>query len=62
MPDDPWPWHPRSDDDLIAYTLAVLWALTTGRALRTDVPPRQWHERELIDFWSDPVFEEVARP
>jgi hypothetical protein len=52
-------WHPRSDDDLIAHILIVLWALATGRRPRTDVPPAQLDEHELLEFWSDPAFEEV---
>lgn len=60
----PDPWHPRTDDDLIAYTLIVLWALATGRRPPTDVPPALLDDQALIDFWCDPGFddEEVPRP
>ncbi|WP_131735698.1 hypothetical protein [Actinomadura roseirufa] len=53
---------PRTDDDLIACTLITLWALATGRTPPYAVPPARLGEQELIDFWSDPVFEEVRRP
>jgi hypothetical protein len=43
----------HSDDDLIAYTLIRIRALTTGRALRRDVPIDQLSEEELIEFWAD---------
>src|SRR5437868_8551739 len=54
--------HPRSDDELIAFTLVTLWALATGRSLPDGVPPASLGERDLIEFWADPTFEEVPRP
>ncbi|WP_242907149.1 hypothetical protein [Actinomadura terrae] len=54
--------RPRSDDELIAYTLITLWALATGRSLPDGVPPARLDEHELIAFWADPVFEEARLP
>lgn len=48
---------PRSDEELIAFTLITLWALATGRALPADVPPELLSEQELLDFWSDPLLD-----
>jgi hypothetical protein len=48
----------RSDDELIAFMLIRIWALTTGRTLRRDVPPDQLSAEELIDFWADPATEQ----
>jgi hypothetical protein len=53
-----WPVHaklrrPRSDDELIAHLLIHTWILITGRMLRSDVPPQDLTEQELIDFWAD---------
>lgn len=45
----------RCEDDLIAYTLIQIWALTTGRVLRDDLPPDLLTEEELIAFWADPA-------
>jgi hypothetical protein len=42
-----------SDDDLLALVLINTWTLVTGRMLRSDVPPRELSEEELIDFWAD---------
>src|SRR5690242_425547 len=58
---EPGAWHPRSDDELIAYTLAVLWALATGRTPRTDTPPGRLRGDELIAFWADPVLDPHPR-
>jgi hypothetical protein len=44
----------RSDDELLAFTLIQVWALTTGRTLRSDVLPERLSARDLIEFWSDP--------
>jgi hypothetical protein len=44
---------PRSDDELIAYLLIRTWMLNTGRVLRSDVPPHDLTEQELVDFWAD---------
>jgi hypothetical protein len=51
----------RSDDEHIAYMLIRIWALTTGRTLRSDVPPDQLSAEELIDFWADPATEQETR-
>jgi hypothetical protein len=42
-----------SDDELIARLLIHTWTLATGKTLRSDVPPHELTEEELIDFWSD---------
>ena len=42
-----------SNDDLVAFLLINTWAVATGRRLRTDVPPSELSERELVDFWAD---------
>jgi hypothetical protein len=42
-----------SDDDLLALVLIHTWTLVTGRTLRSDVPPQELSEEELIDFWAD---------
>jgi hypothetical protein len=42
-----------SDDDLLALVLIYTWTLVTGRTLRSDVPPQELSEEELIDFWAD---------
>jgi hypothetical protein len=51
---------PVSSDDFIAFLLISTWSLATGRQLRSDVPPEELTESELIDFWADdqlwPVF------
>lgn len=44
---------PVSNDDLIAFLLISSWSLATGRRLRSDVPPGDLAESELIDFWAD---------
>jgi hypothetical protein len=49
--------HPRSDDELIGYTLTTLWALETGRRLPVGKSAAQLSEQELITFWSDPALE-----
>lgn len=52
------PRHPRSTDELIAFTLITLWALETGRIPPACASPERWPAAELIAFWSDPAFEE----
>lgn len=42
-----------TDDELLAFLFVWTWALATGRALRSDVPPAQLSAEELIDFWAD---------
>jgi hypothetical protein len=49
------------NDDLVAFLLISTWALATGRRLRSDVPPGELTERELIDFWSDDHLWPAAR-
>jgi hypothetical protein len=41
------------DDKLLADVLIRMWALASGRSLRTDVPPCQLSSEELIAFWAD---------
>ncbi|HKB29395.1 MAG TPA: hypothetical protein VKD26_00995, partial [Streptosporangiaceae bacterium] len=45
--------HSQAEDDLLAFLLINTWTLTTGRTLRSDVPPAQLTEDELIEFWAD---------
>jgi hypothetical protein len=47
--------RPRSDDELLAHLLIYTWMLITGRFLRSNVPPNELTEKELIDFWADDV-------
>jgi hypothetical protein len=47
------PYVPLSDDEQIIQLLSQTWTLTTGRVLRSDVPPQELTEQELIDFWTD---------
>lgn len=43
----------QSEDELLALLLINTWTLTTGRILRSDVPPQQLRADELIEFWAD---------
>jgi hypothetical protein len=45
--------RPSSDDELLAHLLIHTWILITGRMLRSDVPPQDLTEQELIEFWAD---------
>ena len=45
--------HNQAEDDLLASLLISTWMLITGRTLRSDVPPGQLSESELIEFWAD---------
>lgn len=45
--------HAQAEDDLLASLLISTWMLITGRTLRSDVPPGQLTESELIEFWAD---------
>jgi hypothetical protein len=54
----PLPRHPRSTDELIAFTLITLWALETGRTPPAGAYPERLPAAELIAFWSDPAFDE----
>jgi len=40
-------------DDILAAVLIRMWALASGRTLRSDVPPDQLSREELIAFWAD---------
>jgi hypothetical protein len=44
---------PSSDDELLAHLLIHTWMLITGRMLRSDIPPQDLTEQELIEFWAD---------
>lgn len=44
---------PVTDDDFLAFLLIATWTLATGRELRSDVPPWELSQRELVDFWAD---------
>jgi hypothetical protein len=45
--------HAQAEDDLLAFLLISTWMLITGRTLRSDVPPGQLSESELIEFWAE---------
>jgi hypothetical protein len=47
------PHVPLSDDEQITQLLIQTWTLITGKVLRSDVPPQELTEQELIDFWTD---------
>ena len=49
----------QTEDDLLAFLLIHTWTLTTGRVLRSDVPPAELSAAELIAFWAD---ERTAAP
>jgi hypothetical protein len=38
-----------------------MWALASGRTLRSDVPPDQLTVAELIDFWADDLTPPAGR-
>ena len=42
-----------ADDEQLARLLIRMWSLASGRTVRTDVPPHQLTEDELIVFWAD---------
>ena len=42
-----------ADDEQLARLLVRMWSLASGRTVRTDVPPHQLTEDELIVFWAD---------
>ena len=46
------PFTLLSDEELIARLLIHTWTLTTGRTIRSDIPPYELTEEELIDFWA----------
>ena len=41
------------DDEFLAGLLIRMWALASGRTLRSDVRPEQLGREELIRFWAD---------
>ena len=43
----------QTQDDVLASLLICAWTVTSGRVLRSDVPPAQLSEEELIAFWAD---------
>ena len=43
----------QAEDEILASLLISTWMLTTGRTLRSDVPPGQLTESELIEFWAE---------
>ena len=45
----------------MAFLLIHTWMLATGRILRSDVPPAQLSEDELIAFWADDHIAGAAR-
>jgi class 3 adenylate cyclase len=51
---------PADDDEVLATVLISTWSLATGRILRSDVPPDQLPEEELICFWADELNQSAA--
>jgi hypothetical protein len=47
------PVYAQAKDDLLAFLLIHTWTLMTGRVLRSDVPPAELSDDELIAFWAD---------
>ncbi len=45
-------WH-NGEDAVLASILINTWTLATGRVLRSDVPPDELSQDELIAFWAD---------
>ena len=43
----------EDEDGVLAAVLIRMWSLASGRILRSDVPPDQLTEDELIRFWAD---------
>ena len=43
----------EDDEGVLAAVLIRMWSLASGRILRSDVPPDQLSEDELIRFWAD---------
>jgi hypothetical protein len=41
------------DDEFMAGLLIRMWALASGRTLRSDIAPEQLSREELIRFWAD---------
>jgi hypothetical protein len=51
------PFTLLSDDEFIAQLLIHTWTLITGKTLRSDVPPHELTQDELIEFWYDDSFD-----
>jgi hypothetical protein len=49
------------DDEVLATVLIRMWALASGRTLRSDVPPDQLSSEELIAFWADDMTQPAGR-
>lgn len=41
------------DDEFLARLLVGMWAIASGRTLRSGVRPEQLSPEELIRFWAD---------
>ena len=48
-------------DEVLAAVLIRMWALASGRTLRSDVPPDQLSAEELIAFWADDMTPPAGR-
>jgi hypothetical protein len=48
-------------DEVLAAVLIRMWALASGRTLRSDVPPDQLSAEELIAFWADDMTPSAGR-
>jgi hypothetical protein len=49
------------DDEFVAALLIRMWALASGRTLRSDVRPDQLSSEELIRFWADDLTSTAGR-
>ena len=49
------------DDEFMATLLIRMWALASGRTLRSDVRPDQLSSEELIRFWADDLISPAGR-
>jgi hypothetical protein len=49
------------DDEFMAALLIRMWALASGRTLRSDVRPDQLSSEELIRFWADDLTSPAGR-
>ena len=52
---------PRSEHTQLARVLISTWSLHTGRVLRGDVPPDELPAEDLIEFWADPMLDDLGR-
>jgi len=53
--------HDDAGDEILAAVLIRMWALASGRTLRSDVPPDQLSAEELIAFWADDMTPQAGR-